>query len=210
MERHYSTREVCKILGIANRTLRRWIKEGRIRAININGRWRIPESEIKRLLGQPVEEIKTPRVARVVIYARVSGINQRKELENQVEALKKYVEQNNWKLVGVVKDIASGLKEDRRGLRKLVEMAKRHKFDILLVAYKDRLTRFGFKFLEELFKAYGVKVIVAFQEPPKDFYQELVEDLIEIVTSFVSRIYGKRSHKYKKVVKAVEQAVKDP
>jgi len=210
VERHYSTREVCKILGIANRTLRRWIKEGRIRAININGRWRIPESEIKRLLGQPVEEIKTPRVARVVIYARVSGINQRKELENQVEALKKYVEQNNWKLVGVVKDIASGLKEDRRGLRKLVEMAKRHKFDILLVAYKDRLTRFGFKFLEELFKAYGVKVIVAFQEPPKDFYQELVEDLIEIVTSFVSRIYGKRSHKYKKVVKAVEQAVKDP
>ena len=210
MERHYSTREVCEILGIANRTLRRWIKEGKIRAININGRWRIPESEVKRILGQPVEEIITPKIARVVIYARVSGTNQRKELENQIEALKKYVEQNNWKLVGVVKDIASGLKEDRRGLWKLVEMAKRHEFDILLVAYKDRLIRFGFKFLEELFKAYGVKVIVAFQESPKDFYQELVEDLIEIVTSFASRIYGKRSHKYKRVVGAVEQAIKDP
>ena len=210
MERHYSTREVCEILGIANRTLRRWIKEGKIRAININGRWRIPESEVKSLLGQPVEEIITPKIARVVIYTRVSGTNQREELENQIEALKKYVEQNNWKLVGVVKDIASGLKEDRRGLWKLVEMAKRHEFDILLVAYKDRLTRFGFKYLEELFKAYGVKVMVAFQEPPKDFYQELVEDLIEIVTSFASRIYGKRSHKYKKVVEAVEQAIKDP
>ena len=210
MERHYSTGEVCEILGIANRTLRRWIKEGRIRAININGRWRIPESEIKRLLGRSVEEIKTPRVARVIIYTRVSGANQKRELENQVEALKKYVEQNNWKLVGVVKDIASGLKEDRRGLWKLVEMAKRHEFDVLLVAYRDRLTRFGFKYLEELFKAYGVKVMVAFQEPPKDFYQELVEDLIEIVTSFASRIYGKRSHKYRKVVEAVEKAVKDP
>ncbi len=210
MERHYSTREACKMLGIANRTIRRWIKEGRIRAVNINGRWRIPESEIKRLLRQPVEEVATPRIARTVIYARVSGANQKKELENQVEALKKYVEENRWKLVGIVKDIASGLKEDRRGLWKLVEMAKRHEFDVLLVAYRDRLTRFGFKYLEELFKAYGVKVVVAFQEQPKDFYQELVEDLIEIVTSFASRIYGKRSYKYRKVVEAVEQAIKDP
>jgi putative resolvase len=71
MERHYSTREACGILGITNRTIRRWIKEGRIRAVNIGGRWRIPESEIRRLLGQPVEEIRTPKVARVVIYARV-------------------------------------------------------------------------------------------------------------------------------------------
>jgi len=210
MERHYTTREVCEILGIANRTLRRWIKEGKIRAVNIGGRWRIPESEVKRILGQAVEEVKTLKVAHVVIYARVSGANQKKELENQIEALKKYVEQNNWKLVGVIKDIASGLKEDRRGLWKLIEMAKKHEFDVLLVAYRDRLTRFGFKYLEELFKAYGIKVVVAFQEPPKDFYQELVEDLIEIVTSFASRIYGKRSRKYKKVVEAVEQAVKDP
>ena len=210
MERHYSTREVCEILGIANRTLRRWIKEGKVKAVNIGGRWRIPESEVKRLLGHPVEEITTPRIARIVIYVRVSGANQRKELENQIEALKRYVEQNNWKLLGIVKDVASGLKENRRGLWKLVEMAKKHEFDILLVAYRDRLTRFGFRYIEELFKAYGVKVIVAFQESPKDFYQELIEDLIEIVTSFASRIYGKRSHKYRKVVKAVEQAVKDP
>jgi len=93
---------------------------------------------------------------------------------------------------------------------KLVEMARKHEFDVLLIAYKDRLTRFGFKYLEELFKAYGVKIEVIFQEQPKDYYQELVEDLIEMVTSFASKIYGKRSHKYKKVVEAVEQAVKDP
>jgi len=210
MERYYSTREVCEILGITNRTIRRWIKEGRIRAVNVNGRWRIPESEIKRVLGQPVEEATVPKTARVVIYARVSGANQRGELENQVEALKKIVEQNGWELIGVVRDVASGLEEDRRGLWKLVEMAKKHEFDVLLIAYRDRLTRFGFKYLEELFKAYGVKVVTAFQEEPRDFYQELVEDLIEIVTSFASRIYGKRSHKYRKVVEAVEQAVKDP
>ncbi len=89
-------------------------------------------------------------------------------------------------------------------------MAKNHEYDILLIAYRDRLTRFGFKYLEELFKAFGVKIEVTFQEQPKDYYQELAEDLIEIVTSFASRIYGKRSHKYRKVVEAVEQTVKDP
>jgi len=170
MERHYSTREVCEILEIANRTLRSWIKEGKIRAVNIGSRWRISESEVNCLLGQSVGEIITPKVARAVIYAHVSGANQKKELENQIEVLKKYVKENKWKLVGIVKDVASDLKEDRRGLWKLVDMARNHEFNVPLVAYRDRLTRFGFKHLEELFKAYEVKVVVTFQELPKDIY----------------------------------------
>lgn len=82
-------------MGLLTGLFAKWIKEGRIRAVNVNGRWRIPESEVKRVLGQPVEEITAPRVARIVIYARVSGANQKVELENQVEALKKYAEQNS-------------------------------------------------------------------------------------------------------------------
>jgi len=91
-----------------------------------------------------------------------------------------------------------------------IGLARRRRIDAVVVAYRDRLTRFDFTYLEELFKAYGVRVVVAFQEEPKDYYQELVKDLIEIVTSFAGKIYGKRSHKYRKVVEAVEQAVKDP
>ena len=89
-------------------------------------------------------------------------------------------------------------------------MARKRQIDAVVIAYRDRLTRFGFEYLEELFKAYGAKVIVAFQEEPKDYMQELVEDLVAIVTSFAARIYGRRSKKYKKVVRAVEEAVKDP
>ncbi|MEM1651170.1 MAG: helix-turn-helix domain-containing protein [Sulfolobales archaeon] len=122
MERYYSTREVCGILGVTNRTLRRWISEGRVRAVNVYGRWRIPESEVRRLLGQPVEEFKEVKFLRAVVYGRVSGSSQKRELENQVEALKKYVEQNGWRLVAVVTDVASGLSEDRRGLRKVLDM----------------------------------------------------------------------------------------
>ena len=90
---------------------------------------------------------------------------------------------------------------------KLIELAKRRQIDAV-VAHKDRLTRFGFEYLVELFKAYGVNVIVAFQDD-KDHIQELVEDFVEIVKSFASRIYGHRSHRYEKVVKCVENLEKD-
>ena len=73
------------------------------------------------------------------------------------------------------------MKEDRGGLKKLLELAKRRQIDAVVVAYKDRLTRFGFEV--KLFKAYGVNVIVAFQDD-KDHMQELMEDFVEIVKSF--------------------------
>ena len=104
-----------------------------------------------------------------------------------------------------VKDIGSGLKEDREGLKKLIELAKRRQIDAVVVAYKDRLTRFGFEYLVELFKAYGVNVIVASQDD-KDYMQELMEDFVGIVKSFASRIYGQE---YEKVVKCVEDVEKD-
>jgi predicted site-specific integrase-resolvase len=109
----------------------------------------------------------------------------------------------------VVTDIASGLSEDRGGLRKLIEMARRREIQAVVVAYRDRLTRFGFEYLKTLFNTFGVDVYVVFQEEPKNYVQELVEDFIEIVTSFASRIYGKKSKRYKEVVSCIGEAVKD-
>ena len=206
MEKLYKLSEFARLVGISRSGVIKWIKEGRIRAINIHGRWYIPESELERLVKGFYAGLK-----RIAIYARVSGNTQKDDLERQITSLEDYVRKHFPQAEYiVVKDVASGLKEDRRGLRKLIEMVRKRQINAIVVAYKDRLTRFGFTYLKEFFEAYGVKVIVAFHEEPKDYYQELVEDLIEIVTSFASRIYGKRSHKYKKVVEAVEKAVKDP
>ena len=102
------------------------------------------------------------------------------------------------------------MKEDRNGLRKLIEMAKRREIQAVVVAYRDRLTRFGFEYLKTLFNTLGVDVYVAFQEEPKNYAQELVEDFVETVTSFASRIYGKRSKRYRKVVECIGEAIKDP
>ena len=93
---------------------------------------------------------------------------------------------------------------------KLIEMARKRQIDAVLVAYEDRLTRFGFTYLRELFEAYGVRVIIAFQEEPKVYHQELVEDLTTIVASFASKIYGKGGRKYEEVMEAVRHAIKDP
>ena len=205
-ERLLSPSKVARIFGGSRAAVIKWIRTGKIRAIEVHRRWRIPYSEVERLLRG---EVLRPR--RVAIYARVSGSTQKDDLERQIRALRGWVR----KIYGDVEvvevtDIGSGINTKRRGLWKLVEMARRKQVDAVVVAYKDRLTRFGFEYLEELFKAYGVKVVVAFQEEPKDYMQELMEDLVAIVTSFAARIYGRRSKKYRKVVKAVEDAVKDP
>jgi excisionase family DNA binding protein len=199
VERYLTPSEVAEIFGMSRSGVIKWIREGKIKAVEVNGRWRIPYSEIERLLSGG------GRVKQVAIYARVSP-TQKDDLERQLVALREWVRKTLGEVSAIeVKDISSGLKEDREGLKKLIELAKRRQIDTVVVAYKDRLTRFGFEYLVELFKAYGVNVIVAFQDE-KDYVQELVEDFVEIVKSFAPRIYGQE---YEKVVKCVEDLEKD-
>ncbi|MGC9071942.1 MAG: IS607 family transposase [Acidilobus sp.] len=206
MERLLKLSEFARTVGVSRSAAVKWIKEGKVRGINIHGRWYIPESELERLARG---SYAGPR--RVAIYARVSGDTQRDDLQRQTASLEDYVRKHFPQAeYVVVTDIASGLDEDRRGLRKLIEMARMRQIDAVVVAFRDRLARFGFTYLGELFEAYGVRLIVAFDEEPKDYHQELVEDLMAVITSLAGKVYGKRSHKYRSVVEAVERTLKDP
>jgi len=98
-----------------------------------------------------------------------------------------------YKVIDVISDIASGLNTGRKGLMKLVVNKK--KVDIVVITYKDRLTRFGFEYLEFFFNQYNVRIEAVLGEEPKDVYQEFVEDLMGIITSFAGKLYGMRSHK---------------
>ena len=108
------------------------------------------------------------------------------------------------KLADTLIDIASGLKE-RRVLKKLLDYVVNGKIDVV-ISHKDRLTRFGFRYLEEFFNSHGVRIEVVFGEESR-LQQELIEDLIAVVT-FAGRLYGMRSHKKKKVVESVKQAIR--
>jgi len=198
-------KEVCRILGVSYPTLRRWIKEGRIRAIQtVGGKYRIPESEVKRLLSG-----ETGKEVRAVIYARVSSSDQKTDLERQVQYLTQYCTAKGYRVVDVLSDIGSGLKTDRRGLLKLFDYVANRQVDVVVVTYKDRLTRFGFEYLEYFFKQYGVRIEFVLGEEPKDAYQELVEDLTAIVTSFADKLYGMRSHRKKNLIESFRKLLEE-
>jgi len=196
-------KEVCERLGISYATLREYVKRGWIKPVVLeSGRWRFREEDVERLAG-----IVKPR--RVVLYARVSSNTQRDDLERQVRALEDWARSNDIVEYEVVTDIGSGLNEGRKGFRKILKLAVEKRISKVVVAYPDRLTRFGFKTLKEVLSAFGVEVVVLNQED-KDPREELVEDLIIIISHFAGKLYGMRSHKYKEVVEGARKLVEDP
>ena len=201
-------KEVCRRLGISYSTLSRWVREGRIRAIRTaGGKYRIPESDVRRI----AEGLLISKEVRAIIYARVSSNDQKSDLERQIQYLTEYCASKGYKVIDVLSDVASGLKTDRRSLLKLFDYVVNKQVDMIVVTYRDRLTRFGFEYLEFFFKQYGVRIEVVFGEGPKDAYQELVEDLVEVITSFAGELYGMKSRKkklvdgFKKLLEEVEK-----
>jgi len=201
MDRLYTMKEASKLLGVTVRTIQRWDKQGKIRCVRtVGGKRRVPESEIKRILGIHEER-------KIIGYARVSSRTQKDVLERQIELIKSYAKEKGWE-IEILKDIGSGLKEDRRNFKRLLKMVMNKEVSKVVIAYSDRLTRFGFKILEEFFKSYGTEIVVINKEE-KTPQEELIEDLITIISHFAGKLYGMRSHKYKKVVEGAKKLIQD-
>ena len=145
----------------------------------------------------------------MILYARVSSSAQRDDLERQVRALEEWARGSNVADYEVVVDVGSGLNEDRKGFKNILKLATEKKISKIVVAYPDRLTRFGFKTLKELLSAFGVEV-VALSHEDKDPREELVEDLITVISYFAGKLYGMGSYKYKEVVEGAGKLIEDP
>lgn len=206
-ERFYPcNKKLAERLGISFITLKRWIYQGKIRAVKTIGRrYRIPESEILRIMGK---EPPGPR-NRAVVYARVSSYDQVKDgdLDRQFEHLRDYTSGHGYQVIELIKEIGSGLNDRRPKLFRVLRMVAERKVDVVIIEYKDRLTRFGFNYLAEFAQSHGARVETVFDDVKKDATQELVEDMISVVQSFSARLYGRRSHKYQKVVGGLKSAV---
>jgi excisionase family DNA binding protein len=192
----------ASMLGVCVKTLRRWDAKGKIRCHRTVGNHRrFPLQEVHRLLGKEVPEGREPGGHETcAIYARVSSHEQKKrgDLDAQVQALKTHCKRQKMEVSGTCTDLGSGLNPTRKGSWLLVRDAKRGKFQQVVVNYKDRLTGFGFRYISELLKAHGVKVIAFHGLKAKTLETELVEDLVSIIQSFSGRLYGMRSHQNKK------------
>jgi putative resolvase len=205
-EKLLTLREACRRLGVHPNTLRKWDREGKISVVRtVGGRWRIPESEVERLMG-----FVKPDVSRkAVIYVRVSSHDQKQkgDLERQKQSLLDYAKSRGYEVTAVLEDVASGLNENRKSLSKLFGLVEERRIGVVVVAFKDRLTRFGFRYLERYFSSHGVRVEVVNGEEPKGRLPRTCRGLIALVSSFAGKLYGLRSHKYDMVVEGVKQLI---
>ncbi|SMB97052.1 DNA binding domain-containing protein, excisionase family [Thermanaeromonas toyohensis ToBE] len=209
MEKLYSLHEASRILGVCTKTLQRWDKAGKIKVVRTpGGRRRIPESEVRRLTGDT--ELRTSPSRVLVIYARVSSHEQKAkgDLDRQVERVRSKFDLRLFDEIKVITDVSSGLNDRRKGLMRVMDLAREGKITDVAVSYRDRLTRFGFNYLRAYFESHGVKVhVVSGEEDRKTARQELVEDLLSIVTSFAGRLYGTRSKRKEEVIQRVREVI---
>ena len=197
-ERLCTLKEACLLLGLHPRTIQKWDKQGKIKVVRtLGGRRRIPESEIRRLQGEK-------GIRSIIGYARVSSTAQKDDLERQVE----YLRQRGVR--EVITDIGSGLNEKRKGFLRLLDRVLHNEVDKVVILYEDRLTRFGFDTLRKVFEAHGTSIEVLNQVEMKSPQQELVDDLITIISHFSGKMYGLRSHRHKEVVECAKNLFAKP
>jgi predicted site-specific integrase-resolvase len=170
-----------RFYNVSDETLRKWDREGKIETIRIGTHRRYK-----------INSVTTPESKReCIIYARVSSHDQKEDLERQITFL-----QSRYPGYRVVKDIGSGINFKRKGFNSILESAIRGDLETIVVTHKDRLCRFGFELIENIFRLNNGKIVVLNDEE-KSPDQELVEDVLSIITVFTSKLYGRRSHQHK-------------
>lgn len=139
---------------------------------------------------------------KVALYSRVSSNENKKNLETQSERLQMYAIAKGYTIVENIKEVGSGVNDNRKKLQKLLETEGYQK---IIVEHKDRLTRFGFHYLETLLNKQGIEIeVINLADEGKN---DLMEDLVSIIYSFSAKMYGLRRSKRKteSVIKCIKE-----
>ena len=203
--KYYSTKTVAQLLGVTSQTLRNWDREGKLKPsyVKSNGYRYYSEDSILSY----TQERKTKKTLNVVGYARVSSKKQIDDLNRQIENLRTYIE-SKYETYEIISDVGSGINYNKPGLQKLIGKINRKEVDLIIVLYKDRLLRFGFELIEYFATLNNVKIEVL-DKINKSENQELVEDLVQIVTVFSCKLQGKRKSKTKKLLDDFVKKIND-
>ncbi len=183
--------EMSLHLGVSKDTLRRWEREGKITSLRTPGGHR--RYEILDINKNKEEKYS-------IAYARVSTHGQKADLERQKQMLELYCSSKGYKYE-LIEDIGSGLNYNKTGLKKLIKLIEENKIDRIVLTHKDRLMRFGFGMISQICSLNNVLIdVINVGEEKLDDEKEFVNDVLEIITVFSARLYGKRSHKNKKIL----------
>lgn len=195
--KYYSIGKFSNLIGKTPQTLRDWHKKGSFipQHVTDGGTRYYSQEQLNHFLGIKGIETKTKKV---IGYCRVSSHKQKDDLERQIENVKIYMIAKGYSF-DVITDIGSGINYNKKGLNQLIDMITNSEVEKIVILYKDRLLRFGFEIIENLCNKYGTTIEII-DNTEKTEEQELVEDLIQIVTVFSCRLQGKRANKAKKMI----------
>jgi excisionase family DNA binding protein len=192
--------KASEILGVSIDTLRRWESDGKITSERTSGGHRRYDLALLQGLVPPC----LPKERTTVCYACVSSHDQKKDLQRQIELLENYCTSKGWKYE-VVQDLGSGMNYQKRGLQKIIQRICLRGIERLVLTHKDRLLRFGAELIFSLCEQFGVEVVIINAAQETTFEDDLVQDVLEIITVFSARLYGSRSRKNKKLMETLQE-----
>ena len=194
MDTTYSPQEFGKLIGRTTNTLQKWDRKGILKAHRspTNRRY-YTHDQYLQYRGLIARE-----QGLTIVYTRVSSVAQKPDLANQIKALETYCKSQNIQVEEWMSDIGSGLNYKREQFNRLMEMIELGQVRRVIIAHRDRLVRFGYDYFEAFCERHHTELVVINGEAMSP-EQELVRDLIAIVTVFSARLHGLRS--YRKAIK---------
>ncbi|WP_369901679.1 IS607 family transposase [Bacillus manliponensis] len=196
----YSIRKFADMIDVNPQTLRNWDKEGKLKSAYVNpdtGYRYYSEEQLQEQLGKIAEE------KIVVGYCRVSSKKQQADLERQVQNMKTYLLAQG-KPFKIVTDIGSGINYNKKGLNEVIDLVMDKKVSKIVVLYKDRLVRFGYELIKNICDKNNVSIEII-DHNEKSEQEEVVEDLVQIITVFSCKLQGKHSKKTKELIKELKK-----
>ncbi|CAM4081356.1 transposase [Bacillus manliponensis] len=196
----YSIRKFADMIDVNPQTLRNWDKEGKLKPAYVNpdtGYRYYSEEQLQEQLGKIAEE------KIVVGYCRVSSKKQQADLERQVQNMKTYLLAQG-KPFKIVTDIGSGINYNKKGLNEVIDLVMDKKVSKIVVLYKDRLVRFGYELIKNICDKNNVSIEII-DHNEKSEQEEVVEDLVQIITVFSCKLQGKHSKKTKELIKELKK-----
>ena len=188
--KYVNSKEASKKLGVSYRTLRRWDSEGRINTIRIaSGQRRYDLAGLTDHITQPIADDKRKKIC----YARVSSKKQADDLGRQEDFFRSRYPNHD-----IITDVGSGINWKRKGLKTLLDLSIKGAVSEIVVAHRDRLSRFCFELLEWLFNRLNVKLVVLDEDASKSPDQELSDDILYIIHVYSCRKLGRRRYKSEK------------
>lgn len=189
----------AKMVGVTPTTLRRMHDTGELVPYHVTkGGTRYYSTEQLKMFSPDTEQSK-----KVVGYCRVSTPAQKDDLETQIANVKSYMYAKGYQFE-IIEDIGSGINYKKKGLQKLISMISNREISKIVVLYKDRLIRFGFELIEYLCSINNIEIEII-DNTTHSKEQELTDDLIQIITVFTNKLYGRRSKKTKKLIDEVKK-----